>query len=160
MYVICSFKDIVLQDRSLIICDIDDTILDYGEKIEDYWKSKIDDPGFLIWHDIVKSISPSLTNNDFHEFLSHIKDTNSEIHLVTHRSKNFIDITLLHLSIFGIEGIKIHFLGGNSKGKYSIDKFHVNDRHVVFIDDSENNHKDILNHIPHVKCFLFKKNSL
>lgn len=157
MYVIRSFKDIELQDSSLIICDIDDTILDYGEKIEEYWKSKIHDPGFLIWHEVVKSISPSLTSDDFHDFLLHVKNTNSEIHLVTHRNENFIDITFLHLDQFGIKDIEIHFLAGKSKGKYSVDNFEVNNRHVVFIDDSENNHKDVLKHIPHVKSFLFKK---
>lgn len=158
MNVINSFRSIILRERSLIICDIDDTILDYGEIIEKYWKDNVHDPDFSNWHNIIKNTTPDITNNDFHDFIQHINQTNSEIHLVTHRNKSFLEITNLHLSMFGINGLPVHFLGGHSKGKYSITNFNIEDRDIIFIDDSESNHSDFLLHVPNVKQFLFLKN--
>jgi len=154
---VSSFDKIHVTRRSLVLCDLDDTLLDYGAVVENYWKSKIVDPDYMIWERMIRNVTPSLTDDGFHMFLERINEMESELHFVTHRNAVLEDITKKHLHLHGLSHIKTHHLTGSSKGKYSRETFNVEDRDVIMIDDSQHVHEDIIEHIPHVRRYLFKK---
>ena len=134
------FNQINLRQRMLVLCDIDDTVFDYGKPIEDYWNSKIDDPGYRILIEQIKKLTPKLTDDNFNDFILNLNSINCEIHFVTHRNPNFKDITHNHLNFYGIFNIPIHFLAGESKSEYINRTFNLNDYEgIIFIDDSQFN---------------------
>lgn len=153
---VIAFSQIEIYHKSIVICDIDDTVFDYGHEVENYWKSKIEDPHYFQWHDIITRTIPQITNKDFFSFLDRIYESNSEIHFVTHRNPLFKNVTISHFEIFNLCTEQIHFLSGSSKGKYVKDNFDIT-REIIFIDDSIANYYDMQTHIPKSKCYLFKK---
>jgi hydroxymethylpyrimidine pyrophosphatase-like HAD family hydrolase len=158
MQCIQSFNKVCLEQRSIVFCDIDDTVLNYGEIVDNYWKSKIYDPGYNIWHSLLNLITPSLTNNDFYELLSLIDNANSEIHFITARNPNFSDITNKHMNYFNLSHIKIHFLNGKSKGNYINNNWNLESYNkIIFIDDSLSNISDVLSKVKNVHCYHFLK---
>lgn len=159
MECIGTFKDIFLRQNSLVLCDIDDTVFDYGKEVDDYWKQKINDPNYEIWHSIIKRITPILTDSYFYTFLDNIEKSNSVIHFITHRSDNFKDITKKHMKHYNLDHIETHHLSGSSKAKYINENFDLNNFEggILFIDDSNNNVNDVANNIPNSNVYLFKK---
>lgn len=155
MICIRQFSEIVVRRRMLILCDIDDTILDYGKKIKDYWDSKIDDPGYRIWISIIEQIIPRITDERIHNFFNDAKEKECDIHFITHRNELFSYITHKHLSDFGITGIPVHFLTGSSKSEYINRTFNLNEYDgLIFIDDSQHNIDDVYNNV--IKCDVYK----
>lgn len=156
-YMICiqRFNEISIKNRSLILCDIDDTIFDYGFEVEQYWKSKIHDPEYKIWKSIIERLIPRLTNNDIYDFINEAIKNECEIHFITHRNILFKDITYLHLNHFNITGIPVHFLTGSSKSQYINMNFNLDDYNkIIFIDDSQHNIDDVSNNV--IKCDVYK----
>lgn len=154
---VSTFDKIPITKRSLVLCDLDDTLLDYGVIVEKYWKEKIVDPDYMIWGNMIRNVIPLLTDTGFYNFLERVKESESEIHFVTHRNISLEEITKEHLNYHGLSHIRTHHLTGCSKGIYSVNNFDVNNRDVIIIDDSKSVHEDIINHIPHVTRYLFKK---
>lgn len=156
---VSTFKDICLRQNSLILCDIDDTVLDYGKEIDDYWKQKIDDPNYNIWISIIKRTTPKLTDLYLYEFIKNINNSNSIIHFITHRNVMFKEITKEHMNYYNLNNIEIHYLNGNSKSKYINENFNTKDFEggAVFIDDSYHNINDVLSNVSNCDVYLFKK---
>lgn len=142
----------------LILCDIDDTIFCYGKQIEDYWKSKINDPGYEIWINIIKQITPRLTDVGIHSFIEEAINKECDIHFITHRNNRFKEITLTHLNHFNLDMFNVHFLAGESKASYINSNFNHNDySELVFIDDSNANIEDVINNVNNCNVYKFNK---
>ena len=159
MECVSTFRHINVKPGSIVFCDIDDTIFDYGHEIDEYWKRKIEDPGYNIWFGIMKSITPRLTDPYFHDFVRELEENGSEIYLITARNKNFKHVTHEHLHHHGLSKLETHHLTGSSKSRYIEDNFDLdkyNDK--VFIDDSISNKEDVDNNLTGFKTILFKKN--
>lgn len=157
MKLISSFDEILIKDNSYILCDIDDTVLDYGEIIDNYWKSKIHDPMYNIWHQLIINQTPKLTDDNLHNFIENALNNNCEIHFITHRNYFFNQVTREHLKLMNLDNIPVHFLSGKSKGDYIRDNF--SKKPAIFIDDSENNINDVVSKNLNVATYLFKKSS-
>lgn len=154
------FSEIVIRRRLLVLCDIDDTVFCYGKEIEEYWKSKIDDPGYKKWINIIKRTNPKLTDDKIHEFIEELIRNDCDFHFVTHRNLLFRDITYKHLSYFNLNNHPIHFLTGSSKGDYINSNFDISKYEgIVFIDDSIHNILDVEVKVNNSKNYRFQKSS-
>lgn len=152
---ISTFNDVVVEPDSYILCDIDDTVLDYGDPIAEYWKVKPHDPMYNIWHELVCSIEPVLTDIYFERFVRTCIHNKCEVYFITHRNTSFNDITNKHMNEKGLGHIPIHFLNGTSKGDYIRRNF--TGKNKIFIDDSKHNVEDVLYKNSDCTCYLFKK---
>lgn len=158
---IVSFKEVTIEQGFIVFCDIDDTVLDYGKIIDDYWKLKIHDPSYIIWFELVKNTIPNLTDDYFHEFLKKLEENNCEIHFITHRNTNFKEITDKHLSLHGIKNIQVNHLSGTSKSRYINNNFNLaNYNGSIFIDDSFDNNKDVIENVPGCITYRYIKSGI
>lgn len=93
MECVTTFRNISLKQYSIVFSDIDDTVLNFGKEVDDYWKSKIIDSNYYLWFEIIKRVIPKLTCPYFYDFLKEIERTNSTIHFITSRNPRFRDVT-------------------------------------------------------------------
>lgn len=153
---VSTFNDVVVEPNSYVLLDIDDTVLDYGEPIDEYWIRKPIDPFYKGWYKIMSKIIPELTDIGLYSFLDSVKNNGCEIAFITHRNEAFKEITKKHIDEKGLDNIPIHFLSGNSKGNYIKENF--SNRKIIFIDDSLPNIDDVMEKNVDCSCYLFKKN--
>lgn len=155
---VSTFKDINVSESSIVFIDIDDTILDYGEQIDEYWKQNHHDPEYEIWYQIMRTITPKLTDPHFHDFINLLKCNNCEIYLITARNKRFSHKTYDHLKHHNIHHLETHHLSGYSKAKYIKENFDYSRySRRIFIDDSLHNKKDIDENLENFETYIFKK---
>lgn len=179
---ISSFNDVEIKDtNTLVICDIDETLLTWNKKSSDFYHVVIDDFSLcnakpteeeihkeaLIWLGMYcEMFAPIMTDaNGFHNLLCRIEKSNSEIMFLTARPKNsnsnnftrknFIDIGLDY------DKYSIHYTNNNSisKGEYikknintSSDKY----KQIIFIDDYESYIKTVNDILPNIVCYKFE----
>lgn len=150
-----TFKNFTLKQRSIVFCDVDDTVFDFGEEVDNYWKAKLVDPNYDIWFEMVKRITPNLTCPHFYEFLSEVERTNSTIYFITARNPRFSEATKRNMEHYKLNHIPVHYLAGGSKGDYINKNFDLNDyEEAHFIDDSNSNLDDVMNKVE--KCRVHK----
>lgn len=156
---VSTFKDISLKQRSIVFCDIDDTVFDFGREVDDYWNAKLHDPQYDLWFEMIKRITPKLTCPHFYDFLSQIEKTNSTIYFITARNPRFREATERNMKHHNLDHITVHYLGGSSKGDYINSNFELNNYEggSLFIDDSECNLHDVSNKVKKCKIHKFVK---
>lgn len=155
---VSSFKDINVQKSSIVFIDIDDTIFDYGEMIDEYWRQNHHDPNFDLWYQIIKPITPKLTDSYFYDFLRLLEDNNCKVYLITARNERFKHKTYNDLKYHNIHHLETHHLSGCSKAKYIKENFDYSKYSKrIFIDDSVHNKNDIDENLEDFETYLFKK---
>ncbi len=152
--IIESFSEVELNtSHTLILCDIDETILKYDEINDLWWKKTIehhmtklnsyeesDHLALGEWLYYIHNNKPCATDyNGFIELIDKISTNNNELLLLTARNYNLDHITHEHLEHVGINICKnnILFTNGYSKGEYikqyiDISKYNS----IIFIDDN------------------------
>lgn len=168
---ISSFNQVELKadEKYLIICDIDDTILHFPEcnkicskilndmcrKEEDYEK----DLKYLktVYRSAIK---PTHTDYDgFSSMLGKIKETNSKLIFLTARNFQSDNLTKTQLKQIGLfpDDLPIHYTGSKiSKGEYI--KTHMDLSvwtNIIFIDDNDNYIKTVTDIHPQIICYKF-----
>ena len=175
---ISSFNEIIINQKSLIICDIDETIL-YFEGIDKQWWVDTFNTFYKIHNDYDKAdklsldkwISYIIDNNPYttdeigyNNMLKRVNDTNSRLLFLTARHEHLRDITLKHMLHLNIHNPILHFTNGNCKGQYILDNlinssqnFEINSNNIIFIDDLLQNIANVSDKLAeHVTCYLFK----
>uniref|UniRef100_A0A6C0BDN3 FCP1 homology domain-containing protein n=1 Tax=viral metagenome TaxID=1070528 RepID=A0A6C0BDN3_9ZZZZ len=153
-----TFRGIDIESGDVVFCDIDDTLFDYGAPIDNYWKEKIEDPGYKIWYSIIENTIPTITDKYFYDFLNLIRENNAEIYFITARNVNFKKLTVEHLKYHSLEHIECHCLSGTCKSKYISENFDLKKyNRKIFIDDSEKNIADINDNLNDFVTYLYKK---
>lgn len=171
-----TFNDIeITKDKSLVICDIDDTLLYYPTL--DYMPLCID---------MIKELYPYLTENDakykkeleglinmykyinspkhtdfdgFMNMSEKIKNTNGELIFLTARNETSTKLTIKQFNDIGLnyDNYKVHYTNNKiSKGEYiknNIDITQYND--VIFIDDYYSYIESVINEFNFIKCYKF-----
>lgn len=172
--VVHSFKNIEIYEKTLIVCDIDDTLLRY----ELSWQH------FFLKHKEQfnnNEIAESYANTDwyfytasnkcffvdkegFEIFMNKIKETNSQIIFLTARSpishnytiENFNDLGLVHTEF------DIHYSYMKPKGKYlheqiyELGNYDISEfKKIIFIDDAYYNILNMNMVLPDVECYFF-----
>lgn len=149
-----NFNSISLQSNSLILCDIDDTIINYRQETNEYWSNhtKGSDPKYRKWASLICDVPPTFVCSTFEQFYDKVKNTNSELVFVTARDPIHEPMTVNQLEQLGIVGHNIHHLAGSSKGDFIKNTF-MTERNVIFIDDSSEHVNDVLNKNPHINVY-------
>lgn len=154
--IISSFEDLTIKKNSIVLCDIDETILKYDGINERWWRERFNshyennkdyDEADLNtlkdWKNFICESNPKYTDEiGFINMLKEIKDTNSDLHFVTARTNDLVDITKKHFKDLNIDFYdgQIHYVGKGCKGEYIKDKFKLTKYDmVIFIDDKKYN---------------------
>lgn len=170
-----SFKEIEIVDSTLIVFDIDDTILRYEYINHDWWK-KISDQHYAehgdrlmadmltytSWHDEICSAQPLHTDEDgLNDLLQRAKNHNCKIIFLTARKDESHGITAKHLKDLGIEHDEIYFSNiiGN-KGEILnrvITEKYPDYQDYVFVDDVEANVLKVKENVTKsIRCYKFE----
>lgn len=171
---ISTFKNVVLKFKSLLILDIDETILRYSKICENWWKhrynihyktygnfSEADNACLLDWKAHIKSVYPVHNDKEgFFDLIDRAKNLKCKSIIVTARDNHIKQITYDHLNHLGINNINVYFTAGGNKAHLSDeimkDEIHHYDE-IVIVDDKEKNLLDVRNHFGEkVKCYKFE----
>jgi hypothetical protein len=157
---ISSFCQVKLVPKSLLVLDIDETILKYkhGDTYIDrsWWSAKrqhfFDEhcdekiaktKAFEYWIDHIYSTYPIHTDKDgLMKLFNDATDMNIDIIFLTARSQFLKKITLHHLNYLDIPINKIYFSGGTKKHDVLsnlLDTEFTHIDHIIMIDDHEDN---------------------
>ncbi len=171
---ITSFTEIDIHSPTLIVFDVDDTILRYEHIDREWWRAisdrhfaehgdrlKADMLTYVSWHDEICATQPLHTDEDgIKDLLERAKKYNCKIIFLTARKEESHDITSKHLSALGIEHDEIYY--GNITGnkgeilnRVIIEKYpHFHD--YIFVDDVESNVLKVKEHVSkEIRCYKF-----
>lgn len=156
---IVSFKNVIVKPQTLIVFDIDDTIIGYEEFSHTYFTNAIEnykekyncdkmalDFALHDWISKVNEGTPCHMDADgFKELERKIKNTNSHYIFMTARNPNYRDITETHLEQVGIKNRQVYYLAGANKGEFlkNIYEKYSDYKEIIFIDDMEKNLHDV-----------------
>jgi hypothetical protein len=165
-----SFDQIKLHYNTLVLSDIDETILKFDQVNKEWWKTRKQEAfdqnpetyAFGKWMEVISVNKPTHTDHSgFFRLLERIKKTRSDIQFVTARNTDLVPHTQTHFETLGLNHMdfQIHHLGGFEKGQYIKTQINTNQYdHVIFIDDLEHNIKSVLDHLTHpgLQVYLFE----
>jgi hypothetical protein len=173
--VIKSFSEIDIQPNTIVLCDIDDTLL-HHPGINHSWSNLIS-VFFNIQHfeetgthnqtesnkkavkfcdDVFNTIP--LQHTDREGFFDMVKKS-TEFAFVTARQENAKNFTYENLKSLDIdpEIMKVHFCGNEAKGEYIVRNFDLEKYdHVVFIDDQLRNVENVVSVVNHVGLKVYR----
>jgi hypothetical protein len=171
---ITSFFQVDIVDKTLVVLDIDETVLQFPEIHENWWSDRrrhyenifgsdfkgVDKMAYVEWLEHVKTTKPHHTDKDgLVDLFDRIKQTNSHVIFLTARHNHSEELTKNHLEHLGIENIPIYFTCNNSKGEHLnkiINESYSHVENVVFVDDMNHNIHDVCETLQdNVKCFKF-----
>lgn len=169
-----NYDEIIISSNTLVIMDIDDTIIKFKSMNKTWWKDineyykciydhitarKL---AYNDWHKIIATEIPELLDESlFFDLLNRIETSNSKLILLTARDilikpstlKNLKDCNIdihpddVHHDMF--KGKKIKELCENCE--YS---------HIIFIDDLLDNILDVEKTMPNVQCYYIEHENL
>jgi hypothetical protein len=177
--IINTFNNIEIKCvKTLIICDIDNTILCYEKNIEDFIKIiKKDFPEFteneiiedaVYMYNIYRCINKPL-HTDFDGFINiknRLNELDGNLIFLTARNSSSLSFTKKDFNNIGLnyDEYEIHYTDNKiSKGQYIEKYINIKDyNEVIFIDDYESYIKSVSDIFPQIKCYLFdyKKSDL
>lgn len=158
LQVINSYSAITLVARSLVVFDIDDTVInfpDYGfkwwaEKKDFYERSmtieEADRATLHDWRAAVKAVDPQpIDKEGFLQFYTQAKVAGCDVIFLTARSEELKDITHRHLKHALMECADDHVFFAEDKGPALVRilsqrrPYH----HIIFVDDLVKNHESV-----------------
>jgi uncharacterized HAD superfamily protein len=162
------FSEITIIRNSLVVFDIDETLIrfdginfhwwtnniaKYYNETLDHWLSE--QICLKEWKDIIEIKNPELVDDLVHDFILKLKENNCHIILLTARDKDLQEITYTHLSHVKLYFEHIYF--NNKKGEELYNIF-TNDyqsiENIIVIDDMKRNLDDIANKFADIKINL------
>ena len=156
---IVSFKNVAIHPRTLVVFDIDDTVIGYEEFSHTFFTDSIKaykekhkcykmalDFALHDWISLVKKGTPyHMDSSGFDELTEKIKTTDSHYIFMTARNPLYREVTELHLEKVGIQNRQVYYLAGSNKGEFlkSISQKYSEYNRMIFIDDMEKNINDV-----------------
>jgi hypothetical protein len=150
-----SLKEIPISRNTLILCDIDDTIIAFDKLGKKWWRERFDDyferngdyefskqAVLKEWiHQIHKQKPVHVDEEGFTDFMERINLSDSTLVFITARHPDLFGLTSYHLKQLGINStIDVHYTDETPKGDYIANVIDFEDfEHVIFIDDMEHN---------------------
>jgi hypothetical protein len=187
--IINSFDDVIINNsNTLIICDIDETLLTWNKKssdfnhlvkldfnlkdkeyeeyeeYEEYKEIEKEAQCFLNMYRVI--VKPEMTDvNGFNNLLDKIIQTDSQIIFLTARPNNESSkkFTRKNFTDIGLDYDKytIHWTNNNSisKGEYIFNNIDINKyNEIIFIDDYESYIKTVNDILHNIICYKFEAN--
>ena len=159
--IINNFKNIIIKDNTLVLCDIDETLVRIKNIDKKWWiktknffsgfmekEKEIEFASFSYWLKYVSSHKAEFTDKEgFLYLLNQIKETNnSKIIFITSRPKNCIPITKKHFYDLNLDYnlYEIHHLNFKPKGEFVYNNIDIsNFENILFFDDHESNLENV-----------------
>ena len=175
MIPIKDYSEIKIIPNSLVVLEIDDTIINFPELGKEWWKNTFDNY-FKIYNDIdkadnetleewinhVRVMKPEMINKEsFETFIKNVFENQCELVLVTARQVKIKDLTESHLKHceFIIDSSNIYY--STNKGdeiNNILEKRFTNIKNIIFVDDMIKNLTDALKKIDQTKYNLYMYN--
>lgn len=151
------YEQIPIIPNSLIVLDIDETLIKFEHVDKKWWKTEFDaiystNRNYILteqmvlnkWLNIVSNSKPSLVDNCIHQFIQNAEQTNCKIVLLTARNNSLFELTLRHLAEVGLNFSHIYF--NENKGQ-ELTKIITNEfvsyKNIIVVDDLVANLLDI-----------------
>lgn len=162
-----------IVENSLIVLDIDDTIMTFDAIDDDWMREKFisfynetgsvemaKEKTIACWKEHMEVNMPRITDeNGIKKIFEVAKKTNSCVKFLTARNNSLENLTKKQFNDLKIENSNnIHFTNEGSKGEYMKEKKILDTySNIIFIDDNENNICGVKRIFEDkVKCFLYK----
>lgn len=176
--VVSGFRDISIDCKSLIVFDIDDTVLEYQNIDHAWWKNisdgfyqehqdreKADFQAYQIWLDKISRTMPIHTDESgLNDIFERAKQKDCKIIFLTARRSTSHDITLSHLKLLNIEHDEIYYSNlienkGQILNEIIETKYQDYDDYI-FIDDVPSNLEKVKIHVgKEIRCYQFLSSS-
>jgi hypothetical protein len=161
---ISSYDDIIINQNTLVVFDIDDTILKFKEIDSNWWdhtfnnymkyeydKSKAIDLTIYKWAKTINLAIPRMIDSDkFNNMINRIKLSNSHLILLTARKSYMKDMTIRHLAKCNIKIANDEVYHSEKKGQklYKLIKNTYNKyQNIIFVDDLHSNIDNVYSHL-------------
>jgi hypothetical protein len=150
-----TFNKIPLTKNSLVLCDIDDTLITTKTICLKPKKTNTAKPN-------IKLVVPAyIDKNGFTNLLQRLEATNSKLYFITSRNESSIDFTNNQFKLLNIDinTYPILYCGTSQKSNIVKQFIHTNSYDsIIFIDDLMYNIRNMKKEFgDKVSCFLFKK---
>ena len=145
-----SFRDVCVRPASLVVLDIDDTVMKFEEMGRHWWVKKEAEVGrdetMRIWVENAHIQVPVLTEpQEFPAFLQRVFDANAHLVFLTARSVELRELTLIQLTKCGIEIDSKNVYFSRDKGECLKSIVQAGGfTQVTFIDDMEHNVESVI----------------
>jgi hypothetical protein len=165
-----NYNEIEILPNSLVILDLDETIIRFPYITEKWWintkkayelidEKTADARAYNDWFYIINNYNPSLLDEyEFSQLLERIKNTNSTYIIITARNIQLKDITIKHLNNVCInadvyyssdKGVTINAIKNNYIYNY-----------IIFVDDNEKYIKQVEEINPEIITYFIKHKNL
>ena len=165
---ISKFEQVILIPNSLVVIDIDDTLIKYDGIDFDWWKNKVNQYYSLTkntdlsdnlanqdWINLIANSNPELVDDCVHHFIELAKSNQCDIILLTARNNAITDLTHEHLNKVDLYFEHIYFNEHKGDELVSIvQNNYIDCTNIIVIDDKEANLIDIQNKIDLTKYKL------
>jgi predicted secreted acid phosphatase len=147
---ISNYDQIIIKKKSLVILDIDETILKFDGFDNQWWEDQkkiYKDEVYNIWINNITNKDPILLDQELlFKLIKIIEDTNSKLIIVTARLEENRELTKQHLEKCQIKINNRDIYFTKQKGdiiyKLLINKY-INYKNIIFVDDLQKNIDDI-----------------
>ncbi len=170
---ITSFNQIELISKSLLVFDIDETILSFEDIDEGWWKKTFskyynqtqdydlaDELSLKEWISYIEKAKPQLLDEvNFINLLNSARELECEIIMLTARRKFLFDVTISHLTHcnIDIDSESIYFNKDKGQELYDIvTKKYPTVTNIIFIDDVMSNLEDVQNKFKDNQNYTFQ----
>lgn len=163
-----SFSDIIIHKNSLVVLDIDETVMKFQHICEKWWQNRFDH-----YYDITKDYDAS-DKLSYNEWTNHITITtpehmdekgfvnllnncskmNCEMIYVSARPPDLLAITLQQMSVLNIVDPVVHLIGDKNKGIFINNLINGHDN-LIFVDDRLQNIIDVMNNVNMVNKYMY-----
>lgn len=156
--VINSYSAITLVARSLIVFDIDDTVVNFPDYGLNWWNTKkamyeqimnkedADRAALHEWRNAVQTIDPQpIDKEGFLQFYAQAKAAGCDIIFLTARSESLKELTHRHLKNSLMECAEGHVFFAEDKGPALVAILQERRpyHHIIFVDDLVKNHESV-----------------
>ena len=168
--IICSFFEVVVQPETLVICDIDHTLLTWPKKYKDFEKKRVLMPMTMIlrclpdnsdieYSKYCANTPPRPTDiHGFRDLVKRVEETNGNLLFLTARGEESHSYTINQFKMIGVDNKHhIHYTNGShDKGAYISNRIDISRfNHVVFIDDTQHVIDTVMSKHPAIRCYKF-----
>jgi hypothetical protein len=152
-----NYDEIILESNTLIILDIDDTIIKFNSIGKTWWKDMLlyyernndkitaSNLAYDDWKSIIENENPEILDRLlFSELLNQIDILNCKLLLLTARDSDMNELTLQQLNGCGVYINPCDIYYSSSKGKKVKELYDIYQNHkIIFVDDILDNVIDV-----------------
>lgn len=171
-----NYDEIIVHPNTLVILDIDNTIIKFNSMGKTWWKDRVEyyerhhdkeitnQLVYDDWKEILDIETPELLDgNSFQDLLKRIELSNSKLMLLTARDIAMKDITMNHLKDcdIQIESEDVHHSYPKGKKVKELYEQYKSDK-IIFVDDHLDNVEDVELEMKeyNIECYLIEHEHL